>query len=141
MLEPSFLAHLKQHVSVKFPQVQLLVLFGSRATGNGRESSDWDIAVLAPETSSWELLWMQKDLADLLQISFNQVDLVNLGRCSPLMAYGVAFRGKCLYESEEGLFRRFQVNAWKRYVDTEKLRKLESTYIERTLEKLCHDCL
>ena len=105
LLDPSFLASLSPALPQRLPQVQLLVLFGARAMGTATDRSDWDLAVLAQTASPWEVFLMQKDLADLLHLPFDTLDVVNLGRCSPLLAYAVARQGQLLYESEPGKFR------------------------------------
>ena len=49
----------------KFPQVQEVKIFGSRAMGNYRPGSDIDLVVVAPSLSHDELLNLQVGLEDL----------------------------------------------------------------------------
>ena len=138
LLEPDFTAALAKTLPRQLPTVRLLVLFGSRATGHAHPKSDWDIAILA-DASPWDVFLMQKDIADLLGLRFDDVDLVNISHCSPVLGFNVARDGKCLYEVEAGLFQNFTVKAWKRFWDTEKFRKLQDKYIRETIERLSRD--
>ena len=58
------------------PEVQRVVLFGSRARGDGRERSDVDLALDAPGLSQagWTRLWVDAQEADTLY----RIDLVRL---------------------------------------------------------------
>ena len=55
----------------------------------------------------------------------DRLDLVDLRRAGPILAMGVARCGRLLYESEPGVFRRFQSLASRRYCDTAKLRRAQ----------------
>ena len=46
-------------------KVESAILFGSRAKGNHRESSDWDIALKGPELSISDVLSIQVQMDDL----------------------------------------------------------------------------
>ncbi|CAN5658498.1 hypothetical protein BH23CYA1_BH23CYA1_15710 [soil metagenome] len=95
------------------------------------KSSDWDIAFLAtPDTYiGMEQFTLQQDIALLLDLPFDDIDLVNLRRCSPLLAFAVAREGKPLYEAAPAAFRLFQVRASKIYADTAKLRYFQKVYL------------
>ena len=58
------------------PEVRRVVLFGSRARGDGRERSDVDLALDAPGLSraGWLRLWADAQEADTLY----RIDLVRL---------------------------------------------------------------
>ncbi|MBD2102390.1 type VII toxin-antitoxin system MntA family adenylyltransferase antitoxin [Leptolyngbya sp. FACHB-261] len=123
------------------PNLKLLILFGSRAKGTAREHSDWDLAILSADGSEltsdpWGELGLYEKLGHILQVSSDQIDLVNLNHCSPLLKYAVALQGKVLYEAEPNLFIDFQRQAWHIYLDTAKLRAYEQEYIRRGLENL-----
>jgi predicted nucleotidyltransferase len=109
-----FAAPLADLVTVA-PSVQLVVLFGSVARGRARRDSDLDVAVRADEPADLDALYVL--LAPRLASS--RVDLVDLRRAGPLLAFQVAQRGQVLYERDPGAFRTFQSLASRRYVDTE----------------------
>lgn len=124
-------AHLEQLICSKLPALKMLVLFGSRAKGKATAKSDWDIGVLATSGyyEGFDIFTLQEEIADVLEISFDRIDLVNLRRCSPLLGYAIACEGIPLYEENSATFHRFQVKASKIYADTAKLRKLQRIYL------------
>ena len=113
------------------PSVQLVVLFGSVARGRARRDSDLDVAVRADEPADLDALYVL--LAPRLATS--AVDLVDLRRAGPLLAFQVARHGRLLYERDPGAFRSFQSLASRRYVDTEKLRHAQRRAIHAFLER------
>ena len=61
------------------------------------------------------------------------VDVVDLRRASPLLAVRVALQGVPLFERSGGEFACFRSLAWRRWVDTAKLRRLQHESLHRTL--------
>ncbi|WP_170944110.1 nucleotidyltransferase domain-containing protein [Leptolyngbya sp. BC1307] len=124
-------AQLQTQFESQLPEVKLVVLFGSQARQKATDKSDWDIAFLAtPDTYiGMEQFTLQQDIALLLDLPFDDIDLVNLRRCSPLLAFAVAREGKLLYEAAPAAFRLFQVRASKIYADTAKLRYFQKVYL------------
>ncbi len=95
--------------------LRLLVLHGSRARGDARGDSDWDLAFLADSTF---------DPDDLLarlgeELATDQLDLADLSRASALLRFKTASEGVPLYEREPGLFDRFQLEAVSTWCDME----------------------
>lgn len=87
--------------------VQVLVLHGSRARGDGGPGSDWDFGVLTDGTT--DLAALVAALTSLL--GTDAVDLVDLRRASALLRYRTARDGVVLAERPEGAFREFQLEA------------------------------
>jgi predicted nucleotidyltransferase len=87
--------------------VQVLVLHGSRARGDGGPDSDWDFGVLTDGTI--DLAALATALTSLL--GTDAVDLVDLRRASALLRYRTARDGVVLAEQREGAFREFQLEA------------------------------
>jgi len=87
--------------------VQVLVLHGSRARGDGGADSDWDFGVLTDGTT--DLAALATALTRLL--GTDAVDLVDLRRASALLRYRTARDGVVLAEQREGAFREFQLEA------------------------------
>jgi predicted nucleotidyltransferase len=107
------------------PEISLVVLFGSAATGRRHRRSDLDIAILGD---------MPLDLVELTNrvmtlTHANDVDLVDLRRASPLLAMEVARHGRLLYERSAGDHAQFVSLAYRRYVDTAKLRAAQKEAI------------
>jgi len=98
--------------------LRLAVLFGSRATGRARESSDFDVGILpvAPLTLREELA-----LAVALSAAVGrEVDVVRLDTADPLVGREVAQTGVCLLESEPGAFAAFRATAMSHWADFEE---------------------
>ena len=95
--------------------LRLLVLHGSRARGDARGDSDWDLAFLADSTFDPDAL-----LARLgEELGTDQVDLADLSRASALLRFKTASEGLPLYERESGLFDRFRLEAVSTWCDME----------------------
>lgn len=114
----------------------LLILFGSRAKGTARANSDWDVAVVADHPLSLKEYGLYaEEAARLLQINEDAVDLADMWGASPLLQQFVAKEGKLL-AGDPFLFIRFKVLAWKRYVDTAKLRRLRSEALQHYVKRI-----
>lgn len=123
----------------EIPDLQLLVLFGSRTKEIHTPQSDWDLAIALSSDCSLSLsdwLSLPHRLGKLLQIDSDRIDLVDLNRCSPVLGYVIAKEGQVLYEAEPDLFFQFQLKAWKRYADTAYLRRYQADYIRQAVERL-----
>ena len=109
--------------------IDLMVLFGSRAKNKTHERSDVDIAVLPniQRITSKKLFY----ISELEQIYKTTIDLVILSASTdPLLLNEIFQNGRPLYEKREGVFREQQYRAWTKYVDTRKLREKEKQYIQ-----------
>ena len=97
------------------PYLKMLVLFGSRARGDTHAKSDWDFAALYDRQQREALIkdpfaWFSvPDLVgQVFGISGDNIDVVDLNRCTPLIAHFVARDGKLIYEQKSGQFERFK---------------------------------
>ncbi len=108
------------------PGLQLLVLFGSAAKGRRGAKSDLDLAVLCEGSSDLDALY----LALAPRLRTDRLDLVDLRRAGPILAFEVARSGLLLFERSPGLFRQFQSLASRRYADTRKLREAQRRAIQ-----------
>jgi predicted nucleotidyltransferase len=103
---------------------RLMVLFGSTARGAESPGSDLDLAFLPKDA---------KDGIDEIHVTSevvrlthrNEVDVVDLGRADPLFAMEVARSGVLLHCEDPSDFTEFRSLAFRRYVDTEKLRRAQ----------------
>ena len=112
--------------------LQLVILFGSTATGKRHGSSDTDIAVLYDHTA--DIMALTTRVMRLLQT--DAVDIVDLRRASPLLGFAVMSRGSLLYEREAGIYNAFSSLAFRRYVDTKKLRDAQARSIKTFLGQM-----
>ncbi len=111
--------------------IKAIILFGSRTKGYAVESSDTDVAVLADRPLD------SNDENDIIQFVASQVkqpeekiDLIDLTRASPLLQQNVATEGRLLW-GDPATFVRFRVLAWKRYLDTAKLRRAREGFLTK----------
>lgn len=99
--------------------LQLLVLHGSRARGDGREDSDWDLAYLgSPDFDPDDFLARL-----VVALGTDRVDLARLDGAGGLFRYRVAADGQVIYESESGLFERFWMAAVTFWCEAEPILK------------------
>ena len=113
------------------PALEVVVLFGSTAKGRARPRSDVDIAVRGDGPADLDALYLI--LAP--RVGTDRLDLVDLRRAGPLLAFEVARHGRLLFERAPGAFRSFQALASRRYCDTAKLRRAQERAIRVFLER------
>jgi predicted nucleotidyltransferase len=111
---------------VKRAGVDLLVLFGSRARGEERRDSDWDLAYRVGKDAR-ESFDPDALLADLVgALGSDRIDLVDLSRGSALLRFRVAAEGKPVYQAAPDAFREFQLEAVRFWCDVAPV--LETSY-------------
>jgi uncharacterized protein (DUF433 family)/predicted nucleotidyltransferase len=122
------------------PYIQLLVLFGSRARGTARQSSDWDFAFLCDEkqrklyeNDGFSFLRIWGILQSIYHLEDNQIDVVEMKDCSDLLAHCIAKEGKVLYESSPDIFEIFKKNKIK---TPEELRSDRQRIKEKTRQTI-----
>jgi predicted nucleotidyltransferase len=108
--------------------LRFIALFGSHAKGKGRAKSDIDVGFLFDFDAPPDLIELTNSVNRLLQM--DNVDVVDLGKASPLLRYAAAQNGTLLYEREPGSFTRFFSLSYRMYVDTRKLREARDRRIE-----------
>ena len=117
--------------------IELLILFGSHASGKIRPSSDVDVAIKfteSAEISKLELIYKLDDLFD-----GKDIDLVILTTdIDPLLLHEVFSNGRLLYEENPGIFDKEKLRAWKLYLDTEKCREMQRKYLKEFVERVCN---
>jgi len=82
-----------------FPEVERVILFGSRARGDGGPRADIDIAVDCPKASTvrwFDMIDAADEAATLLMI-----DLVRLDEAPPELTASIREEGRILYERQE----------------------------------------
>jgi len=99
------------------PGLTLLVLFGSRARGDHRPSSDWDFGYVASRGFDPDRL-----LAVLVDaLNSDRVDLVDLRRAGAQLRYRAAGDGRVVAETANGEFARFWFDAVSFWCDVQPL--------------------
>jgi predicted nucleotidyltransferase len=118
-------------VSVERPEIALLVLFGSIVRKRIRRDSDIDIAVACDGSADLDALYA----AIATRVHADPIDLVDLVRAGPVLAFEIARSGLVLFERRPGAFHEFQSLASRRYCDTGKLRRAQRRAIHAFLER------
>lgn len=113
------------------PRLDLIILFGSQATGKAGVLSDVDIAVLSDHNLPFE---EKSRVIDIVARDFSfpedKIDLIDIWEAPPLLQMQIATHGKLLRGDPE-LFLRFRVLAWKRYQNTARFRVMRDKYLEK----------
>ncbi len=105
--------------------LDLVVLFGSQATGRTHSRSDVDIGYTAPQLLDLDTRFkIETDISRLLGRA--DVEFVDLQRVPPTMKKIIADEGVVLYERRPETFTAFCAYAFKLYVENAPLR--ESRY-------------
>ena len=145
MIERS-LSELKQLVPdlvEEIPFLKLLILFGSRATGENHEDSDYDFALICDREiyqdwkrkgASWFSLY--SIFENIFELPNEAVDLVDLNRCSEILAHVIACDGKLLYEKQSGEYDEFLKRSLMSPEQTKKMRQEQRQSLERKLQVL-----
>ena len=120
---------LAQQLPEKIPYLKMLVLFGSRATGNASNHSDWDFAVLYDnkqennETKAWGRFDLPMLLGEVLDINPEKIDIVELNHCSWLISHFVARDGILIFEKDPHGFEYFRLTSLKPESELKKFRE------------------
>lgn len=110
--------------------LQFIIVFGSAASGKVHSHSDIDLAF--QYNRPVDVVSLTNKVTTLLHT--DKVDVVDLRRATPLLMYSVAKTGKLLYEKAPNSFVEFCSLAFRRYVDTGKLREAQRNGIRQFLE-------
>ena len=134
---------LSSQIPEKISYLKMLVLFGSRATGNINANSDWDFAVLYDE-EKYNLYIQNNPLAafaipgilgEIFKINSDKIDIVELNHCSKLIAHFVARDGKVLYEEQADEFNKFRQRVLLSNTEIKKIEKTKLKNIENFLQR------
>lgn len=110
--------------------LELVLAFGSVASGKVHKQSDIDLAFLFDRPV--DILRLTNRVIKLLHT--DNVDIVDLKRASPILRFSAAKNGRLLYEKMPGVFNMFYSLAFRMYIDTKKLRDAQAITIRRFLE-------
>jgi len=105
----------------QYPDVELAVLFGSRAGLSAHAGSDVDVAILPGPGKDLSLAEELRMVHALSLATRCEVDLVRLDSANPLVRREVARQGRPIIEGSRGAWARFAANALLEYLDLEPL--------------------
>jgi uncharacterized protein len=78
----------------------------------------------------WSIIQRELDLPD------DDIDVVDLSKCSNLLAHAIARDGKLLYEKEPGEFEQFRQRALMSGAELKAIRDEQKAFIKQGLAKL-----
>jgi predicted nucleotidyltransferase len=83
----------------RFPEVKRVILFGSRARGDGAPRADIDLAVECPDADTRR--WFDIEEAAENTSTLLKIDLVRLDRAAAELVANIRREGRVLYERTE----------------------------------------
>lgn len=118
-------------------RIDLAIAYGSQVSGRATADSDWDIAVAL---SRPPMPGDQIALCNAFAVAChrNDLDVTVLNHASPLLRWEVATTGRVIFERRRGLFRNFQVKAFRRHQDARRLYAATSLYLQRWVAQHSH---
>lgn len=106
--------------------LRLLVIFGSVSKKSIRPDSDLDLGYISDEPIDETKL-----TSEIIRLThWNDVDIVNLRRVSPLLGMEIARSAQVIFEEDKSLLPEFVSYAVRRYLDSEKLRVARSRSLD-----------
>lgn len=124
------LRELSQQIPDKISDLKMLILFGSRATGNIHEKSDWDFAVLYDEdkynNSTSNILTgfeLPMVLGNIFGINSDNIDVVELNYSSWLLSHFIARDGVLIFEKYPNIFESFRSISLKTDLELKQYRR------------------
>lgn len=122
------------------PYLRLLVVFGSRARGDHNIESDWDFGFLCDEelrkqyeNKGWNYFRVWGILQQVYQLGDDQIDAVDMRKCSNILAHNIAADGKVIYELKPGEFAAFQRE---KLIAPEEMKRLQEEMREQLRERI-----
>ena len=117
--------------------LDMVVVFGSQATGRARPGSDVDVAVRLIRRD-WDDVEGELDLVSELAGAFGgngDIDVAFLNGASPLLLFEVARTGIPVYQRKPTTFFEFQSYAARRYYDHRKFLDWQSAYLKKRVRE------
>ncbi|MHB2016116.1 MAG: type VII toxin-antitoxin system HepT family RNase toxin [Candidatus Xenobia bacterium] len=128
VLDPDLLASWCQRLDL-----DMVVLFGSRAQGREQPHSDIDLAIMpasvdADQETSWRVTCALVD-----GLRRGDLDVIWLPTASWLLTWEVAQHGRVVYERHPGLFHQFWLQAALRRADSRLWRRRDADFLNAVL--------
>jgi predicted nucleotidyltransferase len=115
------------------PDIDFVLLFGSRARGEERQGSDLDLAVGAAPGARGDPLSIRLGILAKLSGLSDRLDVVMASRAPPALAYRIARDGAVVFARDERAVTRFRARAYGVYLD---FRRFLSMHGQSMLERI-----
>jgi len=129
-VDPSEIGREIERLEGRWPDVRLIVVFGSVATGKARPDSDVDVGVLGGG------FWEQLDAgSEVGRLTGREPHVVDLATASDWLRFQAAREGIMAHERDAGAWARFRGEAAARYFDLAPIISLCAEGVRRRLLK------
>src|SRR3989344_922746 len=139
MKTPAYNEKVKDAISslVKRYELDMLILFGSQATGKTHTERDFDIAYYSSKKIDFDQeSRLNADLTGILKN--DKVSLVNLKMASPLLFKEIMSKGVVLYSQNSSMFSQLYTLALRMYEEAKPLFELRRHYVSNKLNEYRH---
>lgn len=124
-------------------EIEVIYLFGSRATGRENQLSDYDFALLLDDkevkTRDKPSFYHRKQLFYIHEIGSliesKEIDVLILNEASPRVIHQVLKYGKAIYEKGGSLRATFEASAYNIYLDYKYYYDIEDKYLLDRIKK------
>lgn len=104
------------HIFKRFDKIYTVYLCGSYAQGCASEDSDIDFAILpCEELSMYDEMRIQAALSE--ELSFENIDLVNLNKVPVKLQFNLVSTGRIIYEKDTEFTNQYIEDLLKKYHD------------------------
>ncbi len=111
-------------LTARFPAIEVLYLFGSRAKGAARSDSDVDVAVFLEERALQDNPLLDLGIGAFLERKLScPVDVLVMQKASPITQHQVLAGGVRLFERDPAYRARVELISFKRYQDAKHYQK------------------
>jgi predicted nucleotidyltransferase len=117
-------------------ELQLILLFGSYASGKTHSKSDIDIAIKTKENFNFRLYSL---ILNELQRIFNieKIDLSFINHADPLFLSHICKTAKLLFGKKQDL-DELKMYAFRRYVEHKPYFRMEKEYVNNAIRRFTH---
>jgi uncharacterized protein len=115
--------------------LDLLILFGSRAQKTNKKYSDFDLAFYKSDISTKEEMRLFEDIINIIE--FEKIDLVNISTNHNAKLRNEIFsKGQPIYQKRKGLFFELKGKAWIDYQDFRRFEPKNAQILKRSIDKM-----
>lgn len=120
---------------VKEYNLDLVLLFGSRARKQEREDSDWDLAIYSKKEINTDKYF--EIISKIEGNCFKKIDLIIINEdIDPLLSKNIFEKPIILFEKNKEIFNELQINSIYKFIDYSPLYKIEEEIVKKRLEAL-----